>query len=111
MNNKDKWYEWEEIVAKYYESKWYKINERNYTIRWWELDIVAENNDNIAFIEVKTVDHIDDLFDYISKKKIASIKKTMEYYLFGHPTKKDIQIDVVFVKNKNIIEIYENLAF
>ena len=32
----------------------YRIRERNYHTRWGELDIVAEQSDVLAFIEVKT---------------------------------------------------------
>ena len=109
---KEKWKAWEDIVAKDYEKNWYTILERNYYKKWaGELDIVAENKTSISFIEVKNVDWIDDLFDYISKKKISRIKKTMSHYLMENPTEKDIQIDIVFVKNGKIFEAYKNITF
>ena len=44
----------ESFAAKYLESKGYKIIARNFRIRYAEIDIVAELNDEIIFVEVKT---------------------------------------------------------
>lgn len=45
----------EEIAAKYVANKGFIIIDRNYRKKWGELDIVAEKNGLIHFIEVKTV--------------------------------------------------------
>ena len=45
----------EDFVAQYLKSKGYIIIKRNWRDgRFGELDIVAENNENIVFVEVKT---------------------------------------------------------
>ena len=44
----------ESIAAKYLQNKGYSIIERNYTKKWGEIDIVAENGDTLCFIEVKS---------------------------------------------------------
>lgn len=44
----------ESFAVKYLESKGYKIIARNFRIRYAEIDIVAELNDEIIFVEVKT---------------------------------------------------------
>lgn len=44
----------EDLVAKYVTAIGYIISARNYRTRYGEIDIIAENNDKILFIEVKT---------------------------------------------------------
>ncbi len=44
----------EDIAAKYLENKSYKIVVRNYRKKWGELDIVASENNELVFVEVKT---------------------------------------------------------
>jgi len=44
----------EDIAAKYLEKHGFKILERNYRKPWGEIDIVAENNRELIFFEVKT---------------------------------------------------------
>lgn len=44
----------ENIAAKYLESKGYRIIKRNYRIRYAEIDIIAESEGRIIFVEVKT---------------------------------------------------------
>ena len=44
----------EEIASKYVNENGYQILERNFYTRHGELDIIAKQNDEIAFIEVKT---------------------------------------------------------
>lgn len=43
----------ENAVCAFLESNGYTIRDRNYTVRGGEIDIIAEKNDIIAFVEVK----------------------------------------------------------
>ncbi len=47
----------EDIVVKHLVKQKFKILERNYRKKWGEIDIVAEKNEIIHFIEVKTVSY------------------------------------------------------
>lgn len=44
----------EEVAVKYLENKGYLVIERNYWKPWGEIDIVAERQNDLCFIEVKT---------------------------------------------------------
>ena len=44
----------EDRVAAFLRSKGYKVIKRNYTSRYGEIDIIAEINEYIVFVEVKT---------------------------------------------------------
>jgi Holliday junction resolvase-like predicted endonuclease len=60
-------------------------------------------------VEVKVVNYIENLHDYITPKKLQKLKHTIETYLWKYPTKKIVRIDVVFVKDNKIIEIFKNI--
>lgn len=107
---KDKGDEGEAIVAQYYQNKWYVLIEKNYTIAWWEIDLILKKKDILTFVEVKVVDYIDDLYDYVTPRKLGHIKHTIQYYLLQHPSDKTYVLDVVFVKNNSIVEAYENVT-
>ena len=108
---KSKWYLWEKFAQDYYFQKWFNVLEMNYTIRWWEIDLIVENELYLVFVEVKVVDWVDDLFDYITKAKLKFLSKTIENYLHKNPTNKTYRLDFVFVKNWKIFEVYENIDF
>lgn len=110
MNTRKKWQEAELLTKNYLTAKGYQIIDQNYTIRWGELDIIAEKKDIRIFIEVKEVDHILDLHDYITSKKIATLTKTIGHFNQEYPTKKQLRIDLVFVKQNNILHHYENIT-
>ena len=101
---------WEELVANYYQDHWYILIERKYTIKWWELDLIFQKNNILTFVEVKVVDHIDDLQDYVTPKKLWHVKHTINFYLLTHPTDKEYVLDVVFVRDNSILQIYQNVT-
>ena len=84
--------------------------ERNFTIRGGEIDLIVENAEQLCFVEVKVVDSIDDLHNYITSAKLKHITKTIQRYLHTNPTDKTIQIDVVFVQDGKILETYKNVT-
>lgn len=101
--------EWEEIVQQLYESHGYNCKDKNFTIRGWEIDLVMEDDVNLIFVEVKVVNYIDNLHDYITIKKLHALKHSIDTYLWKYPTQKRVRIDIVFVKDHKIIEIYKNI--
>jgi len=109
-NKKEIGQEWEDLVLEYYEEKWYEILDTNYTIRWWEIDIVAQRDGTIVFIEVKVVDHTDDLIWYITPKKLMALERSIQDYMYKKWLNFNIRMDVVFVKNNQILEVYENVT-
>lgn len=47
------WDIWEDIALRYLEWKWYTVIERNYQVKWWEIDIIARDGDFFVFVEVR----------------------------------------------------------
>lgn len=109
-NKREVGQEWEDLVLEYYEERWYEILDTNYTIRWWEIDIVAQKDWEIVFIEVKVVDWMDDIMWYITPKKLRNLEYTLQDYMHRKHLNFNIRMDVVFVKNNEILDVYENVT-
>lgn len=73
----------EDKAVHFLEAIGYKILQRNFYSRYGEIDIIAEDEDMIVFVEVKY--RVNNSFgsplDSISPKKIRSICKTAGFYL------------------------------
>lgn len=94
---------------RYLKKKGYKILEKNYTLNFGEIDIIAETNTRIVFVEVKTRQESPMYrpalaVNYEKRKKIIRVAS---YYLKCNPTDKEIRFDIieVFHKDKKITSI------
>ena len=100
----------EQIVEQYYLDKGYCFLNRNYTIPGGEIDLVFESEKEVIFIEVKLVDYAEHPEYLISKKKLSFLERTIENYCYQKEVEKNIRLDIVFVKEGKIREIYENVT-
>ena len=73
----------EDMVARFVQTKGFNVVKRNYQCRFGEIDIIAENGDTIAFIEVKTrkLDSLVPLEYTVDFHKRKRIMLTAEDYL------------------------------
>jgi putative endonuclease len=88
----------ENFAVKLLSSKGYKIIDRNFHSRVGVIDIIAEKDDYLVFVEVKA--RWSRKFglpeEAVTSQKIWKIKKTIEYYCLLHPNSmKKMRIDVV----------------
>lgn len=100
MNTKDFGNEGENLASKYLIEKGYKILKRNYRYGKGEIDIIAEIDNILVFVEVKT--RANDTYGpaelAISRSKQKQIKKIAELYLIENEIfDKDCRIDVVAI--------------
>ncbi|MCX6824100.1 MAG: YraN family protein [candidate division SR1 bacterium] len=107
---KEKGEKGEILVGENYQNQGYMLVEKNYTIPGGELDLIFQKNNILTFVEVKVIDHIDELQDYVTQKKLGHVKHTINYYLLTHPTDKEYTLDVVFVRDNSIFEVYKNVT-
>lgn len=89
----------ENASAKYLKKKRYRILDRNYKTKFGEIDIIAEKNDVICFIEVKTrrnkqYGEARDAVDIYKQRKIISVA---EYYIMSKKYDKSCRFDVIEV--------------
>jgi Holliday junction resolvase-like predicted endonuclease len=66
----------------------------------------------LTAIEVKNLDSIGELNNYIHPKKLWHLEKTLASYLRTIDERQfdEINIDAVFIKGGKVIEIYENIT-
>ena len=117
MNNKEVWRLWEQIAAKYLESKWYKLIMYNYQKQFWEIDIIMKQWEEIVFIEVKTRKNQNywEWFESVNQKKINKMLKTWEYYCLENNIDFDYcRFDVISIhltnEEKYKIKHFEKIA-
>lgn len=77
------WDIWEIVAIKYLQKKGYMILDTNFKFwRFWEIDIIASQDDITVFIEVKY--RISDKYwipeESITKYKLSKCRKTIDYY-------------------------------
>ena len=95
----------EDAAVKFLQENGYVIKDRNIHLSHNELDIVAEDDNFIVFVEVKTRSYKNDecVSDYgtpgtaVDKKKRGDTVKASRAYLSKHRTKKQPRIDVIEV--------------
>ncbi len=107
--------EGEREAERYLKKKGYRILERNFRIKGGELDIVAEKDGEIVFVEVRTRENdffMDPIFS-ITPKKRRSLRRAAEVFLLAKgldlcPCRFDII--TVLKKGRSVkIEHYENI--
>ncbi|HPY84488.1 YraN family protein [Ruminococcus sp. XPD3002] len=89
----------EESVCAYLTERGYTIAARNYRIKGGEIDIIAENGDFIAFVEVKArkPDSMVSGFEAVNKRKRGLIIKTASDYCCKHPSVLQPRFDIAEV--------------
>ena len=99
----------EECAAAYLRRHGYRILARNYSCRFGEIDVIAQNDRYLAFVEVKTrsADGLSHPFEAITPSKRAKVIKTAQYYLINHETNLQPRFDAaaVFTENGALVKI------
>ena len=92
----------ERKAAQFLRKKGYKIVEMNHSCRFGEIDIIAQNEEFLLFVEVKLRkdDSHGEAREFVTPRKQMRLLRTAELYLSQYPTEKQPRFDVV--------EIYAN---
>ena len=92
------------MAIRYLEESFYKIIEKNYRIRWWEIDIIWIKDGITIFFEVrlKIWDKFGLAEESITPKKISRIKKAWMHYCFLNKIDIDkIRFDFIAINKKD----------
>ena len=90
----------EDLAVRYLKSQGYKILDRNFHCRVGEIDIIAQENQTLVFVEVKTrwSKKFGEPQEAVTPWKLKSIIKTGQYFKLLHPKlSEDLRIDVVAI--------------
>jgi putative endonuclease len=89
----------EDLAVDFFCSKGYRIIERNWRYRHWEIDLVFSKNQILHFVEVKTKSS--DKYGFpeeaVTRSKFRYLLSAAEEYLFQHSHWKRIQFDVLSI--------------
>lgn len=92
----------EDIAAEYLIKKGYIIRERNWRLNKIEVDIVAEYNNRIVIVEVKTrTSSLLSAYDAIDESKRNFLLRAANAYVKYCGLPLDVQIDVVCISGDN----------
>lgn len=74
----------ENLIAEYLKTKGYIISARNYRTRYGEIDIIAENEREILFVEVKTRSDSSAVrpYEYVDLRKRRKIETAAGIYMY-----------------------------
>ena len=73
----------ENLALDYLKTRRYSVIEKNFRSKFGEIDIIAEKNHSLYFIEVKTRSNLNhgEPYEAVNKRKIYHIIKAAQYYL------------------------------
>ena len=99
----------EQRAAEFLEKLGYQIIDRNFRYGHGEIDIIADDNGMLVFVEVKTQksDTMGEAFNWVTRKKQRQIGRVALAYLSVNEIKdRDCRFDVIAVaKGLNGVEI------
>ena len=96
----------EDLACKFLVKHGFSIIERNYLKVFGEIDIICSKDNVLHFIEVKTVSRITSCYvkdafrpeDNVHAHKLVRIGRTIETYLYEHPTSHEWMFDVIAIQ-------------
>ena len=99
----------ENEACRYLRKNKYKILVRNYRQRCGEIDIIAQKDENIAFVEVKTRSKTEygNPSEAVTYTKQQKIKKTAMFYIGENNIDADFTFDIieVIIDNKKVVSV------
>lgn len=99
----------ENEACKYLKKNKYEILERNYSKRCGEIDIIAQKENKIAFVEVKTRSKTEygEPSEAVTYQKQQKIKKTALFYIGEKDIDADFSFDIIeiIIDNKKVLSV------
>lgn len=106
----------EEMAADFLAKNGYKILEKNWTFQKAEIDIIAQKENILAIVEVKTRSSTDFGLpqDFVKPKKIQLLVKAVNEYVISNDLEVEVRFDIIAIhkeKNSFVMEHIENAFF
>jgi len=106
----------EQLAANYLRKHNYNILERNYRFQRAEIDIIAQKDDQLIIVEVKTrnSDFFGNPQDFVTSSKIKLLVKAADEYIISNDLDLEVRFDIIAVlKNKDLerLEHFENAFY
>jgi len=104
MTNYQAGHDAEKAAAEYLEQQGFRVHELNWKTRYCEIDIVAEKDKIIYFVEVKSRASLSQGsgLDYITAKKLRQMSYAADMWVANHDWAGDYQLAVVAIDQGEI---------
>ena len=102
MNNLKIGINGEKVACRFLKQSGYKIIKRNYRKKYGEIDIIAQRDDTLSFVEVKTRERTDIglACEAVNKSKQEKIIKTAQTYILENDVDMNYSIDIIEVYHR-----------
>lgn len=93
----------EQLAIDYLAKKGYKILEKNWRFQKAEIDIIAQKDETLAVIEVKTRSSIDfgNPQDFVNPKKIKLLVMAIDEYVISKDLDVNVRFDIIAIVHEN----------
>ena len=93
----------EELAVKFLRNKGFRILNTNWTYQHKEIDIIAEDDDFLIMVEVKTrnISFVESPEEMITMRKQKTLIDAAEAYIMIHNIEKETRFDVIIVVFEN----------
>lgn len=98
----------EEVACHFLMQNGFDIRERNYFARFGEIDIIAYKDGVLHFIEVKSGDGFEPIYN-ITPSKIAKLTQAIGFYLLENAITDAYCLDALVIKDGKC-ELIENIT-
>ena len=98
----------EDLAVEFLQKKGYKILDCNWRYKKAEVDIIAQKNDVLAVVEVKTrsSNYFGNPQDFVNQKKIQLLVEAINEYVISKDLDVEVRFDIVAIlKNNNKLEL------
>lgn len=98
----------EELAERYLLKRNWKILERNWRFGREEIDIIAQKDDVLSIVEVKTrfSNYLGEPYEAVSKGKQRSLIRAAQHFMEKHDLDVEVRFDIIsIVSNKKKTEI------
>ena len=93
----------EELAVEFLRKNGYEILETNWTFQKAEVDIIAQKENTLAIIEVKTRSSLDFGLpqDFVKPKKIQLLVKAVNEYVVSKNLDVEVRFDIIAIHKEN----------
>lgn len=89
----------EKLAVEFLQNNGYKILERNWRFKKIEIDIIAQKNNMLAIVEVKTrsSNYFGNPQDFVNQKKIRLLVEGVNQYVISKNIDLEIRFDIIAI--------------
>ncbi len=89
----------EQVATRYLRKLKYRILERNWNFGIYEIDIIAEKNNCLIFVEVRGRNEtsLQSGFDSVDRRKKQALRNVIKHYLRTHHTYLSYRFDIISI--------------